>query len=100
MFDKKFLLPVFFSLTLLFVTACAPSDTSDSSSIPFPHIDRISLPDAYENFLEDSAVFLDVRGMDQYNQGHIPGSINIPLDTLPSNIETLDPEQSYITICT
>ncbi len=28
------------------------------------------------------AVLLDVRSADEYSRGHIPGSINIPLDTL------------------
>ena len=28
------------------------------------------------------AILLDVRGHDEYIAGHIPGSLNIPLDTL------------------
>ncbi len=29
------------------------------------------------------AMLLDVRGEDEYAEGHIPGSVNIPLQTLP-----------------
>lgn len=30
------------------------------------------------------AVLIDVRGRDEYNSGHIPGSINIPLNSINS----------------
>lgn len=29
------------------------------------------------------AIVLDVRSAEEYKQGHVPGSINIPLNTLP-----------------
>lgn len=29
------------------------------------------------------ALLVDVRGSDEYRQGHIPGSVNLPLNTLP-----------------
>ena len=32
----------------------------------------------------DGAMLLDVRGEDEYAEGHIPGSVNIPLQTLPT----------------
>lgn len=31
----------------------------------------------------EGALLLDVRGEDEYAEGHIPGSINIPLQLLP-----------------
>lgn len=31
----------------------------------------------------DQALLLDVRGEDEYAEGHIPGSVNIPLQLLP-----------------
>ena len=30
------------------------------------------------------AMLLDVRGVDEYAEGHIPGSVNIPLQLLPT----------------
>ena len=31
----------------------------------------------------EGAMLLDVRGADEYAEGHIPGSVNIPLQILP-----------------
>ncbi len=32
----------------------------------------------------EKAMLLDVRGVDEYAEGHIPGSVNIPLQVLPT----------------
>jgi rhodanese-related sulfurtransferase len=32
----------------------------------------------------EGALLLDVRGVDEYAEGHIPGSVNIPLQVLPT----------------
>ncbi len=35
------------------------------------------------------AVVIDVREIDEYVAGHIPGAINIPLSTVPDNIQNM-----------
>ncbi len=37
----------------------------------------------------EGAVLLDVRTADEYAEGHIPGSINIPLNTVPTVLERI-----------
>ena len=37
----------------------------------------------------EGAVLLDVRTADEYAEGHIPGSINIPLNTVPTILERI-----------
>lgn len=44
-------------------------------------------------------VLLDVRESYEYSQGHIPGAIHIPLNSLPQALADLDPEQGYVAIC-
>ena len=39
--------------------------------------------------MTDGAVLLDVRRVDEYNSGHIPGSINIPLDDIQRVEQTI-----------
>lgn len=45
------------------------------------------------------AAILDVRDPYEYDAGHIPDALNIPLDQLPLRIEELDPDTDYYVIC-
>jgi len=45
------------------------------------------------------AIILDVRTEDEYNTGHIEGSINISLGTIRERYMELDTEKTYITTC-
>lgn len=44
------------------------------------------------------AILLDVRSKQEYNEGHLDGSINIPLYDLEKQIEKLPDKQSTIII--
>lgn len=68
--------------------------------IPLPEIERISLKDAHAVHEIGSAVFLDVRGSEYYQRGHIPGALSIPEDELPSRIGELSKDAWIITYCT
>ena len=39
------------------------------------------------------AILLDVREVDEYKSGHIPGAINVPLSTLNTRISEVVPEK-------
>ena len=45
------------------------------------------------------AVFVDVRGKDSYDQGHIKGAINIPLGDILTRIQEIPPKTFIITYC-
>lgn len=49
--------------------------------------------------LAKGAVILDVRTPAEYAQGHVKGSINIPLDALTQNLHKLDKTEPVITCC-
>ncbi len=53
----------------------------------------------YKELLQSGAVIIDVRSKGEYQGGHIKGSLNIPLDTLSSNIAKLKKEKPVITCC-
>ena len=44
-------------------------------------------------------VLLDVREAWEYETCHLPGSLLIPMSSIPSRQEELDPEQAIVCIC-
>ncbi|MBP6391619.1 MAG: rhodanese-like domain-containing protein [Flavobacteriales bacterium] len=49
--------------------------------------------------LTKGALILDVRTPAEYTQGHVQGSINIPLDVPTQNLHKLDKTEPVITCC-
>lgn len=49
--------------------------------------------------LNSGATIVDVRTVEEYRDGHINGSINIPLHTLDKKLEQLKKKGSIITCC-
>lgn len=74
--------------------AATPTD------IPEGDIRRVSLVDAKTALDGKTAVFVDVRSLDSYQAGHIPGALNIPLPDLESRLNELSPQNWIITYCT
>jgi len=49
--------------------------------------------------LAGGATLVDVRTREEYAAGHIPGSINIPLNNLESNLSKIPKNKAVITCC-
>jgi rhodanese-related sulfurtransferase len=49
--------------------------------------------------MADGAIILDVRTPGEYASGHIKGSINMPLNTLPMQMAKLKKDKPVITCC-
>lgn len=49
--------------------------------------------------LTQGAQLIDVRSPHEFQEGHHPLSINIPLDELEKRIIELDPKQIHLTVC-
>ena len=60
---------------------------------------RISRDEAVKMVKEGKAAWIDVRARDQYDLGHIPGAISIPLAELPQNFTKLPVKKFLITYC-
>lgn len=57
------------------------------------------MADFYKKVQQKNISILDVRELDEFESGHIPSSINIPLSTLGKELEKLDKNKEYYVIC-
>lgn len=48
---------------------------------------------------EGETMVIDVRPQAEYQAGHIPGAVNIPVDELPTHLETLPHDQEIVAYC-
>ena len=55
--------------------------------------------DNYADLLSQGAQIIDVRTEGEYASGHIKGSVNIPLQTLPHNLNKIKKDKPVITCC-
>lgn len=63
---------------------------------------NLSQDKAYTQLQNDSTIkLIDVRTKDEYREGHVKGSINIPLNTLPQKFQSALPktDQTIFVIC-
>jgi NADH:ubiquinone oxidoreductase subunit 5 (subunit L)/multisubunit Na+/H+ antiporter MnhA subunit len=91
------------AVIVLIIQAQQPAQsavTNQNLNIPYPEVERVSLQDAKAAYDAGTAIFVDVRGDDLYNVGHIPGALSIPESDLESRITNLDPNARIITYCT
>ncbi|MCR4266836.1 metalloregulator ArsR/SmtB family transcription factor [Nitratireductor sp. ZSWI3] len=48
---------------------------------------------------EGLVTVLDVRPLDEFEAGHLPGAVNIPLSELEARLAELDPDQEIVAYC-
>ena len=48
---------------------------------------------------QGEAMVIDVRPESEFRAGHIPGAVNIPIDTLPQRLKTLPKQQEIVAYC-
>lgn len=58
-----------------------------------------TLDDGLDRLIKNGAVILDVRTEKEYETGHIASSQNISLGTIRERYIELDPNKTYITVC-
>lgn len=58
----------------------------------------INVTDAAQRF-EDGAFLLDVRTVEEWNQGHVAGAVLIPLDQLGARVNEVPKDQDVLIIC-
>jgi rhodanese-related sulfurtransferase len=53
----------------------------------------------FKKMMEEGAVIVDVRTVNEYQDGHIKGAINIPLQNLAKQLSKLRKDKPVITCC-
>lgn len=51
------------------------------------------------DFLTQGAVVVDVRTKEEFSEGHVPGSVNLPLDQLQANMQVLKKHPKIVLCC-
>ena len=49
---------------------------------------KITSDEAKNIMLTEKAIVVDVRSLEEYNEGHIPNAISVPLETIENEAET------------
>jgi len=56
-------------------------------------------PAQASQFQKDGSLLLDVRELDEWNAGHIPGAILLPLGNLPSRLNEVPKDKKIVVVC-
>lgn len=60
---------------------------------------KISVNELLERVSRDEVVLLDVRPAVEFQAGHLPGAVSIPLDELEQRLDELPPGKLIVTYC-
>jgi rhodanese-related sulfurtransferase len=75
-------------IILVFLTACGNAGYKN-----------VSTDDAKKLIEDNEVIVLDVRTSEEFQGGHIPNAILIPLQELENRLTELDKEKSYLVVC-
>jgi rhodanese-related sulfurtransferase len=81
------LFQVVFFASIFSLMACSPSTEAESKSAG---IQSITPTEASKMFAAKEAVIIDVREQNEWDAGHIPGAIHIPVASLNSRLAELE----------
>lgn len=62
-------------------------------------LEPVSRDELLHRMRDGVVTILDVRPEDEFEAGHVPGAINIPLNDLETRIAELSPEQEIVAYC-
>lgn len=80
------------------LAAEAPGDDHDhGAEVSVARITPVELRSAIDR---DEAVVIDVRDLDSYAAGHVPGAMHIPLSFLESQVQYLPRGKTIVAYCT
>ncbi len=61
--------------------------------------EKISMAELQERMIEDGVLLLDVRPEVEYQAGHLPGAVSIPLEELEQRLGEIPPDMLIVAYC-
>lgn len=62
-------------------------------------IEKMSMADFYEKFQQEPLSIIDIRELDEFVRGHVPGSIFLPLSSITEDYVRLSKNDTHYIIC-
>lgn len=62
-------------------------------------IERVTRTELIRRVSSGDVVVLDVRPVEEYESGHVPGAISLPLEHLEARLDEFDPEVEIVAYC-
>lgn len=90
---------------VLSMTGCSTESNTDHvrtekpSSVVAAKTADVSVTDARAEIAKGNAQFIDVRTIEEFNEGHAASATNIPLNTLTESLGKLNKDQPIYVIC-
>ena len=64
-----------------------------------PEVPEVSAAEAFARSTTGDTVFVDVRELDEWEAGHIPGALHVPLGELQARWPELRASDSVVAVC-
>lgn len=96
------IIPLCMALSIYLFSSCSGTNASTSatySEAPSQDSISISLDSIIDVLQMQDAVIVDVRKLDQYNEGHIPNSVHIPLDSVEMSLDQFRQYSNIVLVC-
>lgn len=84
-------------VAVIILAGCAPAADVAAPEIISGRIDAQQYSQKFSN--DPDHILIDVRTPEEFVSGHIPGAINISLQTLPDQLSEIPDDQTIIVYC-
>lgn len=62
-------------------------------------VEELTPEEVKEKLDADEIQVIDIRGERAFEQGHIPGAVNVPMSELPRAVDEVDWEEEIVCVC-
>ena len=62
-------------------------------------LEAVSISDLMQRMKSKKIILLDIRPVEEYNAGHLPDAMSVPIETLPAILKKLSKNKEYVAYC-